>query len=121
MPQSSHHQPNHDNVPRESWRREELTNGEEVGNARNRQGNKEGRIANPAEITGTDEQRYEQNRAEPVNPVGWGELHRSPVPVRNFVTASPHSLSQTAVRGARAGARCNSAASRIRSSATSMS
>src|ERR1700736_1536547 len=50
-----------------------------------------------------DEQRYEQNRAEPVNPAGWSELHRSPVPVRNCVTAAPHCLNQTAVRGARAG------------------
>lgn len=38
MPQSSQQKPNDDNVPRESWRKEELTNGEEVGNARNRQG-----------------------------------------------------------------------------------
>jgi hypothetical protein len=52
-------------------------------------GNKEGRIAHLAEIARRDEQRYEQNRTEPVNPAGWRELHKSPVPVRNCVTASP--------------------------------
>ena len=54
MPESSKDEPDDDNVPRESWRREELTNGEEVGNARNRQGDKEGQIAYPAEIVRTD-------------------------------------------------------------------
>src|SRR5215472_26194 len=117
MPQSSQREPDDDNVSRESWRSEKLTNDEEVGNARNRQGNKGGRIASPAEIARTDEQRHEQNRAKHVNPDGWSELHRSPRPVCNCVTASRHRLIQTAVRGARAGARCSSAASRIRSSA----
>ena len=50
-----------------------------------------------------------------------GDLHSSPVPVRNCAAASSHSLSHAAVRGALAGARRNSAASRVRSSATSIS
>src|SRR5260221_11862443 len=100
MPQSSQHEPGDDNVSRECWRKEELTNREEAGNARNRQRNEEGRIAHSAEIPRTDEQRYEQNRAEPLNPTGWREIHPSPAPARNWVTPSPHSLSRTAVRGA---------------------
>src|SRR5260221_8991184 len=121
MPKRSKQEPGDDNVWGECWRKEDLTNREKVGSARSRQRNEEGRIAHSAEIPRTDEQRYEQNRAEPVNPMGWSEIHTSPAPVRNWVTASPHCLSQSAVRGAWAGAHSNSPASRIRSSATSIS
>ena len=121
MPDAGKHEADDDNVRRESWVRKELTNGEEVSHARHGRGCKEGWTAYPAEIAGTEEQRYEQNRTQTVDPVGWSELHRSSVPVRSRVSVSPQSLSQTAVRGARSGACSNSAARRIRSSATSMS
>lgn len=65
MPEDGQQEPDDDNVPRECLRAEELSNGEEVRDARNRQRNKKRRIAHPAEIARTDEQRYEQNRAEP--------------------------------------------------------
>jgi len=83
MPQSSDQEADDDNVPRESWGSEKLTNGEEVGNARDHQGNKERQIPYPAEIARTDEQCYEQNRSERINPAGWSELHRPAVPVCN--------------------------------------
>ena len=121
MPHPGKYEPDDDNVCREFWVRKELANGEEVSNARYCRGSKEGWAAYPAEIAGTDEQGYEQNRTQPVDPVGWSELHRSSVPVRSRVSVSPQSLSQTAVRGARSGACSNSAARRNRSSATSMS
>src|SRR6516162_4117434 len=72
MAQSCKRKPDENNMPRESWRGEEFTNGDQVGNARNEQRNKERRTANPPEIKGTDEQRHEQNCAETVNPLGWG-------------------------------------------------
>lgn len=121
MPDPGKHEADDDNVRRESWVRKELTNGEQVSNARYCRSCKEGWAAYPAEIAGTEEQRYEQNRTQAVDPVRCSELHRSSVPVRSRVSVSPQSLSQTAVRGARSGARSNSAASRIKSSATSMS
>ena len=78
MPQTSQREPDDDDVPRKSWRREELTNGEKVGNAGNGQWNKKGRIAHPAEIARTDVQRDEQNHAQAVNPAGWSKRQTSP-------------------------------------------
>ena len=56
MPQSSEQEADDDNVPRESWSSEKLTNGEEVGNAGDHKWNKEGKIAYPAEIERTEGQ-----------------------------------------------------------------
>ena len=56
MPDPGEHEPNDDNVCRESWVRKELTNSEEVSNARYCRSCKEGWAAYPAEIAGTEEQ-----------------------------------------------------------------
>jgi hypothetical protein len=50
MPQGSQREPNGDGVLWESWRGEELSHGEEVGDARNAQRNDEGWFTHPAEI-----------------------------------------------------------------------
>ena len=57
-----------------------------------------------------------EDGAQHVHSGGRGELHSSPVPVRNCAATRSHSLSHIAVRGALSGARRNSAASRVRSS-----
>src|SRR6266849_10446068 len=121
MPQGSQREPDDDDAARESRRGEELTNGEEVRDASNRQRNDEGRFTHAAELACADRQRHKQDGAEPVQPAGWRELNRSPVAVRNCATACPHCFSQTAVRGALAEASRSSAASRVKSPSTSMS
>src|SRR6202795_250367 len=121
MPQSSEHEPDDYHAVREFRRGEELTNGAEVCDTGNRQRNDEGGFTYTAELAGADRQRHKQDGAEPVEPVGWRELHKSPVPVCNCASACPHCFSQTAVRGALAGASRSSAASRVKSPSTSMS
>ncbi len=49
MPESSQHEPDDYDAVRESRRGEELTNGEEVRDASNRQRNNEGRFTHAAE------------------------------------------------------------------------
>lgn len=50
MPQGGKHQPDDEYALRKSWRGEELSNGKEVGDASNDQGNQEGRFTHVAEI-----------------------------------------------------------------------
>ena len=121
MPQGGKHEPDDDDALRKSWRGEELSNGKEVGDASNGQGNEEGWFTRVAELARTDCQRRKQDGADPVHPVGWRELHSSAVLVRNCATVCAHCLSQTAVRGALAGASRSSKASCIKSAATSTS
>src|SRR5215469_3889433 len=121
MPQSSQREPDNDDSLWESWRGEELTDGQEVRQGSNGQRDKEGRSAPVAEIARTDRHSREHDGAQPVDPAGWREVHKPPEPVRNCATTCPHSLNHAAVSGALPGAICSSAASRTRSSGMSMS
>ena len=106
---------------RKFWRAEELTNRQEVRDASNGQRNDKGWRADVTELARADRQCHKQDGAKPVQPAGWREFHSFPELVRNCVTACPHCSSQTAVRGALAGAIRSSAARRVKSSSTSMS
>lgn len=121
MPQGRQYKPDDDDPLRESWRGEKLSNGKEVRDAGDAQGNDEGQFTRAAELARANCQRHKQNSAEPVHPTGWSEPHGSVVLVRNCATVCAHSLSHTAVRGALSGASRSSAASCIKSAATSMS
>ena len=72
-----------------------------------------------AELARANDQRHQQNGAEPVQPVRRSELHRSPG--RESAITCCHCFSHAAVRGARAGASRSSAARRVRSLSMSMS
>jgi len=111
MPKSSQRDPDNDDSLGESWRGEELTDGQEVRYAGNGQRNKEGRSAPVAEIARADRHGRKHDGAQPVDPAGWSELHKLHEPVRNCATACPHSLNHAAVSGALPGAICSSAAS----------
>ena len=50
MPQGSQHEPDDDDVLRESWRGEELSNGEEVRDASDGEENDRGRLTRAAEL-----------------------------------------------------------------------
>src|SRR5215468_9150120 len=121
MPHSGEQQPDHDDPFWEFWRGEELTHGEEVCDAGYAHPNQERRFPHIAELAGADRQRQKQDGAESVQPHRWRELHSSPARKRTFSTVCPHSANQAAVRGALVGASRSSAASRIKSSATSIS
>ena len=72
-------------------------------------------------VAGAGRQRRKHDGGEPAQPALWRERHVSLPLCPGCATARPHSTSHSAVRGALAGASCNSAASRLRSAATSMS
>src|SRR5215472_11845683 len=121
MPQSSQREPDNDDSLWESWRGEELSDGQQVRCTGNSQRNKEGWSTRVAEIARTDRHGRKHDGAQPVDPAGWSERHKLPEPVRNCANACPHSLNHAAVSGALPGAICSSAASRTRSSGMSMS
>src|ERR1700693_4141622 len=120
MPQRSQHEANDDDAAREFRRGEELMNGEEVHEAGDGQCNEVGWGSNATRNSGAGDERYKHNSGETKEPVRCGDRHRSP-PLWSGGTARLHSASHCAVLGALAGACCSSAASWLRSAATSMS
>src|SRR5690348_12325298 len=121
------------NGPSKSGRDEKLPDREEIGDAGKRQPGHEMGSAAIAEVARAEGQGHAQRDAEYVHSLRGGGLqqydYNSPWPVRERVrgfagdcpATSSHSLSHAAVRGALAGARRNSWANRVRSSATSIS
>src|SRR5215467_10829243 len=114
MPQSGQVQPKDANATRKFWRGQELTDRQEVRDAGSNQGGKEEWSAPVVPVARTDCQRHAQDGAKKVDSGGRAKLHRCSA-------KRSHSLSHIAVRGALSGARLNSAASRVRSSDTSIS
>ena len=98
---------------------EELADGEEIRDAGYGQSNKKGWSAEAA--TRADRQRCKHRQSKPIESERGAKGHAFPALDRRTADACLHSASQAAVRGALAGARCSSSASRFRSSATSMS
>ena len=110
-----------DNVTRELRRLRELADGEEIRDAGNGQRDEEQGRAITTAVAGPDDQRRKHDDTQNAEPAGWREPHKSAMRGRRCATTCSHSFNQAAVCGAMAGARCNSAASRIKSAATSMS
>src|SRR5262249_15410272 len=121
MPETCQHESEDDDVLRKAWGGEKLAYSKKIGDASDSQRNQERRFAHTAELARAHCEGNEQDDAEPAEFDGRRELHGLPAPLRRSVAARAHSFSQAAVRGALAGARCSSAASRVKSEATSMS
>src|SRR5712692_663471 len=118
-PQSGQRETGENHLAREPRCPEELADGDKIGDAGNSEENKEGRSAEAAPRA--DRQRCKHRHSKPVESERGAESHAFPALDRRAADACLHSASQAAVRGALAGARCSSSASRFRSSATSMS
>ena len=111
MPHSGQCEPDGDGALRQTWRGEQLTHGEKVGDARGPEQNDERGISLAVEFSGADGQRQKQDGAERVDPARWHEFHCVATGSRNLATVSFHSSNQAAVRGAFSGASRSSAAS----------
>src|ERR1700741_2814409 len=120
MPQGSQHKANDDDTVRESLRGEELANGEKGRNTSNGQCNEVGRRSNAARNSGAGYKRCKHDGSKPVQLVRCRDPHPSPTIGPGGPAFLP-SISPFAVLGALVGTRRSSAASPLRSAATSMS